>query len=81
MPPKRPRDLNQAAKLVIDIAAGEVDDRDPTPEEQGKSAAAVKRGHIGGLIGGRARAEKLSSKARVSIAKTAASARWKKKKP
>jgi hypothetical protein len=31
---KRPRDL---AKLMIDIASGEVEDREPpTPEEQGK---------------------------------------------
>jgi hypothetical protein len=31
--PKRPRDPNQLAKLIIDIATGEVDDREPTPEE------------------------------------------------
>ena len=34
--PKRPRDLNQWGKRMIDIATGEVDDREPTPEEQGK---------------------------------------------
>jgi hypothetical protein len=34
--PKRPRDLNQWAKRMVDIATGEVDDREPTPEEQGK---------------------------------------------
>jgi hypothetical protein len=38
---KRPRDFNQAAKLVIDIATGEVEDRPPAPEEQGKDPAAV----------------------------------------
>jgi hypothetical protein len=32
---KRPRDFSQAAKLVIDIATGQVEDRPPTPEEQG----------------------------------------------
>ncbi len=31
--PKRPRDTNQLAKLVVDIATGEKPDRDPTPEE------------------------------------------------
>jgi hypothetical protein len=34
--PKRPRDLNEWAKRMVDIATGEVEDREPTPEEQGK---------------------------------------------
>ena len=37
---KRPRDPNQLAKRIVDIASGEVEDRDPTPEEQGKDPAA-----------------------------------------
>jgi hypothetical protein len=77
---KRPRDANQLAKLIVDIATGQIEDRESTPEEQGKSAAAMKRGHIGGLIGGRSRAEKLPSDVRVSIAKKAARTRWNKKK-
>ena len=36
---KRPRDPAQLAKLVVDIATGEVEDRPPTPEEQGKDPA------------------------------------------
>src|ERR1700730_8311171 len=28
-PPKRPRDFSQAAKLVVDIASGQVEDRKP----------------------------------------------------
>jgi hypothetical protein len=36
MTAKRPRDPAQLAKLMIDIASGEVEDREPTPEEQGK---------------------------------------------
>jgi hypothetical protein len=40
-PRKRPRDFSQAAKLVIDIATGQVEDRPPTPEEQGKDPAAA----------------------------------------
>jgi hypothetical protein len=31
-----PRDPNQLAKSIIDIATGEKPDRDPTPEEQGE---------------------------------------------
>ena len=57
---KRPRDLNQWAKRVADIVSGEVEDREPTLEEQGKDPAAVKRGHLGGLKGGEARAAKMT---------------------
>jgi len=49
--PKRPRDPNQLAKAIIDIATGQRPDRDPTPEEQGKDPAAVKRDRLGGLKG------------------------------
>jgi hypothetical protein len=40
-PRKRPPDFSQAAKLVVDIATGQVEDQPPTPEEQGKDPAAV----------------------------------------
>jgi len=33
---KRPRDPAELAKLRVDIATGEVEDRVPKPEEQGK---------------------------------------------
>ena len=41
---KRPRDANQLAKLIVDIATGQVEDREPTSEEQSKTTAAVARG-------------------------------------
>lgn len=72
MTPKRPRDPNQLAKSIIDIATGEKPDRDPTPEEQGKDPAAVALGKKGG----KARAEGLSAKKRTAIAKKAAKTRW-----
>ena len=75
---KRPRDPAQLAKLMIDIASGEVEDREPTPEEQGKSATAVERGKAGGLKGGKARSMKLSPEQRADIARLAAQTRWKK---
>jgi hypothetical protein len=75
---KRPRDPAQLAKLVVDIATGQVEDREPTPEEQGKSATAVERGKAGGLKGGKARAMKLSPEQRADIARLAAQTRWKK---
>ena len=74
--PKRPRDPAQLAKLIVDIATGEVEDRAPTPEEQGKDPAAVRRGSRGGAKGGKARAEVLSPEQRQEIAKKAAQARW-----
>ena len=41
-----------------------------------KNAAAVALGRLGGLKGGRARAKKLSARARRQIARKAAKARW-----
>lgn len=41
-----------------------------------KNPAAVELGRLGGLKGGKARAEKLSSERRVEIAKRAARVRW-----
>jgi hypothetical protein len=73
-----PRDCAQQAKMIVDIATGEVEDREPTPEEQGKDPAAVSLGRRGGLKGGKARAAKLSAKRRAAIAKAAAEARWRK---
>lgn len=71
---KRPRDPNQLAKLIADIATGEVQD---AKTDDGKDPAAVSLGRRGGLKGGKARAAKLSAKKRTEIAKKAAKARWK----
>ena len=32
---KRPRDPAQPGKLAVDVATGEIEDREPAPEEQG----------------------------------------------
>jgi hypothetical protein len=74
---KKPRDLNQLAKSIVDQATAETP---PAPPEDGKNPAAVTLGRLGGLKGGKARAAKLSKKKRSEIAKKAARARWKKKK-
>jgi hypothetical protein len=79
--PKRPRDLNQWARRMVDIATGEVNDRESTPEEQGKDPAAVALGRRGGLKGGKARAESMSPEQRAEIARRAAAKRWAKKAP
>ena len=72
---KRPRDLNQLAKLVTDLATGQVE----LPKtDEGKDPAAVALGRKGGLKGGKARAAKLTKEARARIAREAALARWRK---
>jgi hypothetical protein len=75
--PKRPRDLNQWAKRMVDLATGDVSDREPTPEEQGKDPAAVEMGRRGGLKGGAARAASMAPERRAEIARKAAQSRWK----
>ena len=71
--PRRPRDPNERAKLIVDIATGQVEDKDP---DEGKNPAAVVLGRAGGTKGGLARAKKLSAARRTEIAKKAAKARW-----
>lgn len=71
---KRPRDPAQLAKLIVDIATGEVEDR--ALDESGKNPAAVALGRLGGLKGGKARAKSMTAKQRAEIAKKAALIRW-----
>lgn len=71
----RPRDPNQLAKLMVDIATVKTTDALIDPET-GKNAAAVALGRLGGKRGGKARAEKLTPEERHRIAAKAARARW-----
>lgn len=68
--PKRPRDTNQLAKLIVDVATGEADGAQPAKDERAASL---------GTRGGRKRAENLSAERRSEIAKKAAATRWAKK--
>ena len=70
-PPKRPRDPNQLAKLITDIATGEADSKPPIGP-----LSPAERGRLGGEKGGRARADKLSPEERTASARKASSARW-----
>jgi hypothetical protein len=74
--PKRPRDFSQAAKLVVDIASGQVEDRELTPEERGVDPAASALGRKGGP----ARAASMTPERRAEIAKNAANRRWRPQK-
>lgn len=70
---KRPRDVNQLAKLVTDLATGQAE---PEKPDDGKDPAAVSLGRKGGLKGGNARAAGMTAKRRSEVAKLAAAARW-----
>lgn len=74
---KRPRDPNQLAKTIADLATGQVSE---PPFDYKKNPHAVELGRLGGLVGGNARAKKLSKARRSKIAKKAAKARWSKKR-
>jgi len=74
--PKRPRDPNQLAKLIVEIATGERPNDSPGP-----ATAATAARRKGGLAGGKARAKKLSAKKRTVIAKKGARARWGARRP
>ena len=71
----RARDVNQLAKSVVDLATGNPISEEPQPVKE-KDPLAVELGRRGGLIGGKARAEKLSARKRKEIARKAAQARW-----
>jgi len=64
-------DINETAFSVVQQST------EPEPE---KNPAAVALGRLGGLKGGKARAEKLSDRERRAIARKAAAARWHKKR-
>jgi len=71
--PKRPRDPNQLAKSIVDLATG---DSIESPAISILNVHAVELGRLGGLKGGKARAKKLSKARRVKIARAGAKARW-----
>ena len=71
--PKRPRDTNQLAKLIVGISTGETTDESP---DAGKDPKAIARGRQGGLKGGHTRAAKLTPEELSRIGKAGADARW-----
>jgi hypothetical protein len=66
--PKRPRDMNQWAKRMVELATGQTEDRQPAPE---RSASGAK--------GGLRRATRMTPEQRAEAAKLAAQARWRRK--
>lgn len=70
--PKRPRDVNQLAKLIVGISTGEA-------EDDCERNDAAEAGSKGGKVGGPKRMSLLSAEQRKALALRAARARWSKK--
>ena len=72
--PRGPKGERRPVDVIgnaVRIATGQITDDVPSPEDEGKSAAAVELGRLGG----RARAKKMSKKQRTAAARNAAKAR------
>lgn len=68
---KKRKDINVLASEIVGEATKEQEN-----QLDGKNPAAVALGRLGGLKGGKARAEKLTPEQRKEIAQKAAKTRW-----
>ena len=77
---RRNADIKLLAKFIIDQATeGDAITPEEPPNTGDKSPAAIALERLGGLKGGKTRAESLSAKKRSEFAKRAAAVRWAKK--
>jgi hypothetical protein len=76
--PKRSskKDINELAASIVESSTNSTE-----RIENKKNPHAVALGRLGGLKGGRARAEKLTPEQRIDIARRAAAKRWSKATP
>ncbi len=72
-------DVNELAVRIVEATTEQEQPEMSKNETSGKNPAAVTLGRLGGLKGGKARAEKLSEQERSEIARKAAIARWSRK--
>ena len=70
--PRRPRDPAQLAKLVVDMATGEV----PNDKEQVLAALSEQEQPSGRAKSAKARAASQTAERRAEVARNAAEARW-----
>lgn len=82
---KLPRDANQLAYEIVRLSTEEPDTPkpEPTPKEDTRSEISkylAEIGRKGGIVGGKARKDKLTPERRKEIAKKAAKTRWGKHK-
>jgi len=74
-----PKDSNQLAHRIVQIATGQ--EPEPEPEQLTPiQEAARAMGRVGGVKGGRARADGMTAQERSEAAHKAAKARWTKQK-
>lgn len=76
MKPRRPRDRNQLAKAIVDLATGKATNGNSRNAD--KDIPEVGHQRNGGRKGGNARAAKLTPEERKAIARLGAMARWRK---
>lgn len=70
---KRPTDVNELARQLVDEATG----AESTPDkDEGKNPHAQALGRLGGLKGGKARAANMTPEQRTEAARKAAQKRW-----
>jgi hypothetical protein len=70
------KDVNELAFSIVQQATGQIPKVEPPVPVVKKNPAAVTLGRLGGLKGGKARADSLTPAKRKAIAKKAAAARW-----
>ena len=78
--PKRSSKAKDANETAFDALQQVISLSEEASQRQEKNPAAVALGRLGGLRGGRARAEALSASRRREIAKKAAAKRWQSQK-
>ena len=74
---RKQKDPFQLARSILDAVDPTAEPKKPD-DTPAKNPAAVALGRLGGLKGGKARAEKLSASKRKAIARKAAKTRWSK---
>jgi len=77
-PRKRSRDISEIAAFVVRATTEEIPEEEKPIDNRNPHAVAI--GRLGGLKGGKARADKLTGERRKEIAKKAAETRWSKTK-
>jgi len=70
--------MQKRSSKDVNVIASQIVEKATDDNKIIKNPAAVTLGRLGGLKGGKARAEKLTRTRRVEIAKRAALARWRK---
>ena len=77
---KKEHDFAITAFRVVQEATGQIEPEQTNPATKAKTFDAKALGHLGGIKGGHARANKLTPEQRKGIAQKAAKARWSKAK-